>query len=74
MPLGSIPWYWLGTAGTAWTLQHTLTKVTIFQIGFTNQKSKMMKNTRLNPEWTSVLQETSSVIKNNIRRGWTCEM
>lgn len=28
-----------------------------------------MKNTLINPELTSVLQEASAVIKNNIRRG-----
>lgn len=61
--------YWFGTAGTVRNLRHTFTKVTIFQTCFTNQKPKMMKNTILNPEMPTLLQELSAVIKNHVRTG-----
>lgn len=64
IPLGRC--YWFGTAGTVWNLRHTFTKVSFFQICFTNQKPKMIKKTLLNPELNALLKEVSTVIKNNI--------
>jgi hypothetical protein len=61
--------FWLGTAGTVWNLHRSLTKVTNLQISFTNQKSKIMKNTLLIPELTTLLPEVSEVIKNYIPTG-----
>ena len=74
MPLGSIPVVLAGYGRNGSGLAAYFNKSNYFSNMLYEPKAKMMKNTLLNPELTIVLQVASGVIKNHIRRGWTCEM